>query len=68
LQRINTGHRVWFVNADMQSVAGDVFPGGKVSEERHFPIMPYAATIARIEPVPLGIPFLRWELHRPLGR
>jgi hypothetical protein len=59
LQRIDTGHRVWFVNADMQSVASDVFPGAKISEERHFPMMPYAATIARIEPVPLGIPFLR---------
>jgi uncharacterized membrane protein len=59
LQRINTARRVWVVNADMQSVASDVFPGGKLSEERHFPIMPYPATIARIEPTPLGIPFLR---------
>jgi uncharacterized membrane protein len=31
LQQINTGHRVWFVNADMQSVAGEVFPGGKLT-------------------------------------
>jgi hypothetical protein len=59
LRRITAARRVWVINANLQSVASELFPGGTLSEERHFPIMPYAATIARIQPSPLGIPFLR---------
>ena len=59
LEKINTARRVWLINPDMTTVAGTVFPGGTVSDLRSFPIFPYPATIVRIQPTPLGIPFIR---------
>jgi hypothetical protein len=54
LQQIGNARHIWLVNDDMLSVAGQVFPGKKTRDEEHFPLMPYAATIARIELVPPG--------------